>query len=99
MQVPYCHLPQPEMNPSAFNTCIDARSANLYGYINDAICSDRMPTERKQLSKLQKMVIIYIMVYSQSQRSNSFQVKPSNNSVSLNGDFELAKTFAEGMPD
>ena len=33
-----------------------------------------MSTERKQLSKLRTMVIIYIMVYSQSQRSNSFQV-------------------------
>ena len=33
-----------------------------------------MSTERKQFSKLRTMVIIYIMVYSQSQRSNSFQV-------------------------
>ena len=69
------HLPQPEMDLSAFeNICRDAGAANLYGCINDAICSDRMSTERKQLSKLRTMVIIYIMVYSQSQRSNSFQV-------------------------
>ena len=69
------HLTQPEMDPCAFeNICKDAGAANLYSCINDAICSNRMSTERKQLSKLRTMVIIYIMVYSQSQRSNSFQV-------------------------
>ena len=69
------HLPLPELDPSAFeNICRDAGATNLCGCINDAICSDRMSTERKQLSKLRTMVIINIMVYSQSQRSNSFQV-------------------------
>ena len=33
-----------------------------------------MSAERKDLNKVRTMVIIYIMVYSQSQRSNSFQV-------------------------
>ena len=33
-----------------------------------------MSTERKKLSKLRTMVVIYIMIYSQSQRSNAFQV-------------------------
>ena len=69
------HLTQPEMDRCAFeNICKDAGAANLYSCINDAICSNRMSTERKQLSKVRTMVIIYIMVYSQSQRSNSFQV-------------------------
>ena len=69
------HLSQPEMDPTAFESiCRDAGAENLYNCINNAICSNRMSTERKQLSKLRTMVIIYIMVYSQSQRSNSFQV-------------------------
>ena len=47
------YLPQPEMDPSAFeNICRDAGAANLYGSINDAISSDQMPTKRIQLSKL-----------------------------------------------
>ena len=68
------HLSQPEMDPTAFESiCRVAGAENLYNCINNAICSNRMSTERKQLSKLWTMVIIYIMVYSQSQRSNSFQ--------------------------
>ena len=46
------HLPQPEMDPSAFkNIWRDAGASNLYGCINDVICSDPMSAERKQLSK------------------------------------------------
>ena len=61
--------------PTVFeNLCRDAGAQNLYNCINDAICSDRMSTERKHLSKLPTMVVIYIMIYSQSQRSNAFQV-------------------------
>ena len=68
-------LPQPEMDPTVFEKlCRDAGAQNLYNCINDAICSDRMSTERKHLSKLRTMVVIYIMIYSQSQRSNAFQV-------------------------
>ena len=64
------------MDPTAFESICTrvAGAENLYNCINNAICSNRMSTERKQLSKLRTMVIIYIMVYSQSQRSNSFQV-------------------------
>ncbi len=69
------NLPQPEMDPTAFEQlCRDAGAKNLYSCINDAICSDRMSSERRHLSKLRTMVVIYIMIYSQSQRSNAFQV-------------------------
>ena len=69
------NFPQPEMDPIAFEKlCRDAGAENLYNCIQNAICSDRMSTERKHLSKLRTMVIIYIMIYSQSQRSNAFQV-------------------------
>ncbi len=54
--------------------CRDAVGENLYQCINDAICSDGMSAECKDLNKIRTMVIIYIMIYSQSQRSNSFQV-------------------------
>ena len=50
-----------------------AGAENLYNCIQNAICSDRMSRERKHLSKLRTMVIIYIMIYLQSQRSNAFQ--------------------------
>ena len=69
------NLSWPEMDPTVFEKlCRDAGAWNLYSCINDAICSDRMSTERKHLSKLRTMVVIYIMIYSQSQRSNAFQV-------------------------
>ena len=56
-------LPQPEMDPTVFEKlCKDAGAQNLYNCINDAICSDRMSTERKHLSKLRTMVVIYIMI-------------------------------------
>ena len=69
------NLPQPEMDPTAIEQlCRDAGAKNLYSCINDAICSDRMSSERRHLGKLRTMVVIYIMIYSQSQRSNAFQV-------------------------
>ncbi len=46
----------------------------MYGCIKDAICHERMSHERKHLSSIRTMVIIYIMMYSRSQKSNSFQV-------------------------
>ena len=68
-------LSQPEMDPQVFEKiCKDVGAENLYLCIKDGICSERMSDERKQLVKVRTMVIIYIMVYSQSQRSNSFQV-------------------------
>ena len=62
------NLPQPEMDPIAFERiCKDVGAENLYHCIKDAICSDRMSDERKHLSQVRTMVVIYIMVYSQSQ--------------------------------
>ena len=69
------NLPQPEINPTAFERiCQDVGAENLDHCIKDAICSERMSDKRKHLSQVRTIVVIYIMVYSQSQRSNSFQV-------------------------
>ena len=66
---------QPEMDPKVFEKiCSDAGAQNLYKSIRDAICSDNMSEERKHLSGIRTMVIIYIMMYSQSQKSNAFQI-------------------------
>ena len=67
--------PNPEMDPKAFEQmCKNVGAHNLYNCIKDAICSEKMSDERKHLSEVRTMVIIYIMVYSKSQKSNSFQV-------------------------
>ena len=69
------NMPNPEMNPQAFEQmCKNVGADNLYNCIKDAICSEKMSDERKHLSEVCTMVIIYIMVYSKSQKSNSFQV-------------------------
>ena len=71
-------MAQAEMDPNAFEKlCIDAGAENLYHCINNAICSERMSHECKHLSSIRTMVIIYIMMYSQSQKSNLFQVSLS----------------------
>ena len=68
-------MAQPEMDPDAFEKlCTDTGAENLYHCIKDAICHERMSHERKHLSSIRTMVIIYIMMYSRSQKSNSFQV-------------------------
>ena len=68
-------LTQPEMDPQMFEKiCSDAGAHNLYKCIRDAIYSHNMSEERKHLSGIRTMVIIYIMMYSQSQKSNAFQV-------------------------
>ena len=69
------NLEKPEMNPDGFQKlCRDCGAENLYFCIYDAICTGQMSHERKNLVKVRTMVIIYIMVYSQSQRCNSFQI-------------------------
>ena len=69
------NMPSPEMNPQAFEQmCKNVGADNLYNCIKDAICSEKMSDERKHLSEVHTKVIIYIMVCSKSQKSNSFQV-------------------------
>ena len=66
---------QPEMDPNVFEKiCSDAGANNHYKCIRDSISSDNMSEECKQLSGIRTMVIIYIMMYSQSQKSNAFQI-------------------------
>ena len=69
------NVEQPEMDPEGFQKiCRDSNAENLYFCIYDAICTDQMSDERRNLAKIRTMVIIYIMVYSQSQGCNSFQI-------------------------
>ena len=67
------NLEKPEMDPDEFQKiCRDGGAENLYFCIYNAICTEQMSDERKNLAKVR--VIIYIMGYSQSQRCNSFQI-------------------------
>ena len=69
------NLEQPEMNPHIFEQmCKTAGAENFYLSIKNAMWSERMSEERKQLCTVRTMVVIYIMLYSQSQKCNSFQV-------------------------
>ena len=69
------NLEQPEMNPHIFEQmCKTAGAENFYLSIKNAMWSERMSEERKQLCSVRTMVVIYIMLYSQSQKCNSFQV-------------------------
>eukprot|EP00112_Aurelia_sp_Birch-Aquarium-sp1_P025550 Seg855.2 transcript_id=Seg855.2/GoldUCD/mRNA.D3Y31 product="hypothetical protein" protein_id=Seg855.2/GoldUCD/D3Y31 len=65
----------PEMDPDAFESfCEQAGAKKLFSSIYNAMISEKMSKNRKDLSKVRTMVIIYMMVYRQSQKANSFQV-------------------------
>ena len=65
----------PEMDPNKFEQiCKQVGAENLFHTLCAAMTSGRMSEERKHLTKLRSMVVIYIMMYSLSQRSNWFQV-------------------------
>ena len=65
----------PEMSPSEFEKiCRQVGADNLLKAMYDLMSSERMSDERKSLTKLRAMVVIYIMIYSHSQRANWFQV-------------------------
>ena len=54
--------------------CKTAGAENFYLSIKNAMGSERMSEEHKQLCSVRTMVVIYIMLYSQSQKCNAFQV-------------------------
>ena len=54
--------------------CKDAGADKLYSCIQEAILLNQISEKRKNLNKMRTLVIIYIMLYSQSQKCNSFQV-------------------------
>ena len=56
------------------DVCKNFGAENLYISIRNAMWSERMSDERKQLCSVRTMVVIYIMLYSQSQKCNLFQV-------------------------
>ena len=71
-----CILNQsPIMDPSEFeNMCKDIGAEKLFYLLCDIMSSDRMFNERKQLIQLHSMVVIYVMIYSRSQKNNWFQI-------------------------
>ena len=63
------------MNPDRFeDICTQVGAANLFSILYTAMSSPRMSDERQQLTRLRVMVVLYIMMYSKSQRANWFQV-------------------------
>ena len=72
----FCFGPMEGQNGSHFEKPKRPHGAKtaLFFLLCDAICTEQMSDERKDLVKVRTMVIIYIMVYSQSQRCNSFQI-------------------------
>ena len=68
-------MPQPEIDHEAFETiCRDTGASELYSCIQEAIMLDQMSEKCRNLNKMRTIVIMYIMLYSQSQKCNSFQV-------------------------
>ena len=65
----------PEMDLEIFEKlCIDAGAGKLVATIYQSICTERMSESRVCLNKSRTMVIIYMLIYGQSQKANSFQV-------------------------
>lgn len=65
----------PEMDPTKFEKiCKQVGAESLFNVLSAAMTTERMSDERKHLTKLRTMVIIYIMIYSLSQKANWFQV-------------------------
>lgn len=67
--------PCPEMDPGKFEeVCQQIGAEKLFNKLYNAMSLSRMSAERKHLTKLRTMVVIYIMMFSQSQKANWFQV-------------------------
>ena len=65
----------PEIAPAEFERiCKQIGAEKLLQVLYDCMSSERMSDERKNLTRLRAIVVIHIMMYSRSQRSNSFQV-------------------------
>lgn len=72
------HSGSPVMDPKEFEIiCEQVGAGNLFQSLYNAMKTDGISEERQNLTKLRAMVIIYIMIYSQSQRANWFQVSLS----------------------
>eukprot|EP00112_Aurelia_sp_Birch-Aquarium-sp1_P004638 Seg1525.10 transcript_id=Seg1525.10/GoldUCD/mRNA.D3Y31 product="hypothetical protein" protein_id=Seg1525.10/GoldUCD/D3Y31 len=65
----------PEMDLTKFEKiCKDAGASNVFTFIYNAICEERMSDNRLTVNKIRTMVIIYIMIFGQSQKCNWLQV-------------------------
>ncbi|XP_028405775.1 uncharacterized protein LOC114528351 [Dendronephthya gigantea] len=63
------------MDPDKFEqVCLQIGAEKLFNKLCNAMSLSRMSAERKHLTKLRTMVVIYIMMFSQSQKANWFQV-------------------------
>ena len=63
------------MDPEQFqHMCRQAGAANLFSTLFNAMSLYRMSDERQELTKVRVIVVIYMMIYSQSQRANWFQM-------------------------
>ena len=71
-------LKRVEMDATKFEEiCQKLVVGNLFTTLYDATCMEKMSEERKTLNKTRAMIIIYMMMYGQSQKANYFQVSLS----------------------
>ena len=74
----------PEMDPKKFEIiCQQAGADRIFPFIYNALCHERMSESRSELNRVRAMVIIYMMVFGQSQKSNWFQVALSRTLSSM----------------
>ena len=68
--------PQPPiMDPDRFqDICKQVGVSSLFSTLHDATSTNRMSDEQQNLTKMRVVIVIYIMMYSQSQQANWFQV-------------------------
>ena len=65
----------PVMDSAEFEKiCEQIGADNIYKVLCSTMGTERMSNERKYLTKLRAMMVIYIMMYFHSQRVNLFQV-------------------------
>ncbi len=65
----------PEMDPAKFEfLCDEAGAGNIFPFLFNAMSFGRTSESRAQLNKIRTMVVIYMMIYGQSQKANWFQL-------------------------
>ena len=63
------------MDPSEFEgICKHIGAEKLFYLLSDIMSADKMSNERKHLTQLRTMVVIYVIIYSRSQKNNWFQI-------------------------
>ena len=63
------------LDPERFQeTCRNVGAENIFTTIYEAMCIEKMSESRQKLNKIRAMVVIYMVMYGQSQKANYFQV-------------------------